>query len=203
MAAEYGERGVSRSTSLNEPVLDRAVHLVGGDVQEAVDTDLTGDVAQDARAERVGGDERVGIDDRAIDVRLGGEVDDRVVARHVLHDGVVVADVALDEATPAVVEHIADVVEVAGVGELVEHGDLVVAVGQQPTHVVRADEACGARDEQLHGATAEKAGAVRSLVDRYRVSEESNGNGQRSATSGSSGLKASPGIVGDHSWSKQ
>ena len=47
--------------------------------------------------------EVVGVDDRAVDVALGGEVHDGVVAGHGLGDGVAVADVALDERVAGVV----------------------------------------------------------------------------------------------------
>jgi hypothetical protein len=48
--------------------------------------------------EDVGDDEVRRPGDRAVDVRLGGEVDDGVEARHEVVDQVDVADVALDEA---------------------------------------------------------------------------------------------------------
>ena len=80
--AEYGERGSSGSVSFDEPDLDRAVHLVGADVQDPLDLEPAGRVHHDVGAEAVGVDEVVGADDRAVDVALGGEVDDGVVAGH-------------------------------------------------------------------------------------------------------------------------
>ena len=62
-------------------------------------------------------------EDRAVDVRLGREVDDRVAAARGLRDGVGVGDVALVELGVDALE----VRRVAGVGELVEHDDLVAA----------------------------------------------------------------------------
>jgi len=76
--------------------------------------------------------EGVRVDDGAVDVALGGEVDDDLVAGEVRFDGFLVADVALDEGAALVVEDVAQVLEVSGVGELVVDGDLVVAVGEQP-----------------------------------------------------------------------
>ena len=52
---------------------------------------------QDLRAGDVRLDEVGRPEDRAVDVRLGGEVDDRVAARGRLGDGLGVADVADDE----------------------------------------------------------------------------------------------------------
>ncbi len=72
---------------------------------------------QDVRPEHVGLDEVGRAEDRAVDVRLGGEVDDGVAALAGLRDDVGVADVALDESDVAAVE----VRRVAGVRELVQH----------------------------------------------------------------------------------
>jgi len=60
-----------------------------------------------------------------------------------------VADVAVHELVPA--RHRLEVGEVAGVGELVEHGH-GVARGDPGARVVRADESGPAGDEDLHGA---------------------------------------------------
>ena len=95
--AEYGERGPSGSVSVKRALLDRAVHLVGGDVHEALDADLAGDVAQHVGAVAVGAHELVGAHDRAVDVALGGEVHDGVVAVHGRRHRVAIADVAVDE----------------------------------------------------------------------------------------------------------
>ena len=76
--------------------------------------------------------ERVGVDDRAVDVALGGEVDDAVVAGHGLGHRVPVADVALHEAEAGVVLEVLEVVGVAGVGQGVEDRDLVVACWPAP-----------------------------------------------------------------------
>ena len=131
-------------------MLDGAVDLVGGDVQEAVDADLAGDVAQHVGAVAVGAHEGVGRHDRAVDVALGGEVHDRVVAGHGCGDGLAVADVALHEAVARVVVHVAQGGEVAGVGEHVEDRDLVVGGGEHVADVVRADEPGTTGDEQPH-----------------------------------------------------
>ena len=75
-----------------------AVHLVGADVKKARDLSSRTASRRREHAEDVGAEELVGLHERAIDVRLGGEVDHRVhAARHVAHE-LGVADVALDEA---------------------------------------------------------------------------------------------------------
>ena len=106
-------------------------------------------------AQHVGLDEVGGADDRPVDVRLGGEVDQDVVAGQ---RGVEVgrrADVAAHEAVPGAVGDRRQVGQVAGVGQLVEHRDLGagerrVGVRQQLADVVRADEAGSAGDEHTH-----------------------------------------------------
>ena len=60
------------------------------------------------------------IEDRAVDVRLGREVHDRVELASAVGHGVRVADVALDD-EPIV--RIGEIRAVAGVGEQVEHDD--------------------------------------------------------------------------------
>ena len=98
-------------------------------------------------------DEGRRFEEGAVDVALGGEVDDGVDAGDELGDEVGVADVALDEAV-ALGERravdVAQVVEVAGVGQLVEVDDLVVVVRRQEmADEVAADEAGAARDQDL------------------------------------------------------
>ena len=85
-------------------------------------------------------------EDRAVDVRLGGEVDDRARSPAPRpRDGRRVGDVALDGTRARRPRGS----RVAGVGELVEHDDLVAGGGEPPGEV-RADEAGAAGDEHAH-----------------------------------------------------
>ena len=123
---------------------DVAVDLVGRHVHEP-QLGVTHVVEQHLRPEHVGEDELRRPEDRPVDVRLGGEVDDRVAVLRRAGDGVRVGDVAM-------VELVLDAFEVgavAGVGELVEHHDVLAALGQAPGEV-RADEARAAGDEDAH-----------------------------------------------------
>ena len=85
---------------------------------------------------------------------LGGEVHDCVdaagsVDRRV--DGFAVADVGVHEAVARVLGDGHQVVEVAGVRELVEADDLPVGVClEHPAHEGAADEASTTADEQPH-----------------------------------------------------
>ncbi len=95
----------------------------------------------------MGAGEGVLVVDRAVDVGLGGEVDDRVAALHRLAHDLGVLDRADDE-----LGALRQVLAAAGVGELVEHAYLVLGAGE--AHVGGADEAGGAGDEQLHAAAS-------------------------------------------------
>ena len=105
-------------------------------------------------AEDVGAQERLGVVDRAVDVGLGGEVHDRVDATGAVdrraHGGRV-ADAALHEAVARVLGDRQQVLEVAGVGELVVADDLPVGVlGEHAPDEGGADEPGAAAYEKPH-----------------------------------------------------
>ena len=78
-------------------------------------------------------DERVGLGDRAVDVRLGGEVDDRLGAAAVdrAGDRRRVLDRAAHEAKRGSLGEVLEVLLAPGVGELVEHRHLVAVLAQR------------------------------------------------------------------------
>ena len=144
--AAYGLDGRSGSSSVDvAPRRDVAVHLVGRDLDEPRAARLR-PLEQDVRAEHVRANERRALEDRAVDVRLGGEVHDRLGALPRRGDGVGIRDVPLDELVLDALE----VGRVPGVGELVEDDDLVPR-GDEPPHEVAADEAAPTGDENAHG----------------------------------------------------
>ena len=104
----------------------------------------------------MGGDERVGLGDRAVDVRLRREVDDRVAALHRVGDRVGVLDAGVHEGVARAVADVGEVLLAAGVGELVEHDDLVAVLRDALADEVRADEPGSAADEQLHRRTSDR-----------------------------------------------
>ena len=147
---------------------ERAVHLVGGDVQEAerilpIERQRAPvcerGFEQRQRADDVRLHELGRTVDRTVDVRLGREVHDRVrlmLAKEPL-DERAVADVAVREDVVAVVAHGSQRVKIAGVRQLVEIDDALAAPGERIEHEVRADEAGAAGDEKsLHVIHAEK-----------------------------------------------
>ena len=91
-------------------------------------------------------------------MRLGREVDDRVGVRDRLGDLVGVLDAADDQPDVEPVEVLAP----AGVGELVEHRDLVAVLGEALAHEVGADEAGSSADQQSHAVTSRRARWARS-----------------------------------------
>lgn len=127
-----------------------AVDLVGGDVVIADAVSADG-LQQAEGALDVGAEERLGVGDGVVVVALGGVVDDRVVAgdQPVQQPGV--ADVADDE-LHAVGGEPRDVLGVAGVGQLVQDGDVDARVVlHHVVHEVASDEAAAARDDDALG----------------------------------------------------
>jgi hypothetical protein len=125
---------------------DRAVDLVRRDLEVAGDAALADGVEQHAGADHVGAGEGVLVGDRAVHVRLGGEVDDRVDALGQLQHEVAILDRAHDQ-----LDVVGQVLAPAGVGQLVEHNHVVLVLDE--VDIGRADEAGGAGDEQPHTRT--------------------------------------------------
>lgn len=125
-----------------------AVDLVGGDVVVA-DAVLADGLQQAEGALDVGAQERLRVRDGVVVVGLGGVVHDRVVAGDDPVQQLRVADVAYDE-LHAVRRQPGDVLGVAGVGQLVQDGDVDVRmVVHDIVHEVAADEAAAARDDDV------------------------------------------------------
>ena len=124
--------------------LEIAVDLVGGDLDEPGPrpADL---LEEHLRPEELGAPEVGGAEDRAVDVRLGGQVDDRLAALGRAGDGLGVGDVP----DPEVAVDPLEVLPTARVGELVEHDDLVAAPDEALDEVA-ADEPAAAGDEDPH-----------------------------------------------------
>ena len=127
-----------------------AVDLVGGDVVVA-DAVLADGLQEAEGALDVGAQEGLGVGDGVVVVGLGGVVHDGVVARDDAVQELRVADVAHDE-LHAVGGQARDVLGVAGVGQLVQDGDVHLGVVvDHVVHEVAADEAAAARDDDILG----------------------------------------------------
>ncbi len=125
-----------------------AVDLVGGDVVVA-DAVFADGLQKAEGALHVGAQERLRVGDGVVVVALGGVVDDRVVARDDPVEQLRVADVAHDE-LHAVRRQARDVLGVAGVGQLVQDGDVHLGVVvHDVVHEVAADEAAAAGDDDI------------------------------------------------------
>ena len=126
-----------------------AVHLVGAHEQEGLVAMLARRLAQHRSTAHVGFDEGERVHERAVDVRLGGEVDYRVSLGRERVDELRVADVALHEPIAGLAFELDEVGQIARVGQLVQHGDLDVrARGADQPNEVRADETCCPGDQQ-------------------------------------------------------
>ena len=123
-----------------------AVDLVGGDVVVA-DAVFPHGLQQAEGALDVGAQEGLRVGDGVVVVALGGVVHDGVVARDDAVQQIGVADVAHDE-LDAVGGEPGDVLGVAGVGQLVQDGDVHLGmIVHDVMHEVAADEAAAARDD--------------------------------------------------------
>lgn len=148
--AVRGARMVRRLLGELGGVVERqvAVDLVGGDVVVA-DAVLADGLQQAEGALHVGAQEGLRVGDGVVVVALGGVVHDPVVARHDLIEQRGVADVAHDE-LHAVRRQTGDVLGVAGVGQLVQDGDMYArVVVHHVVHEIAADEAAAARDDDV------------------------------------------------------
>lgn len=125
-----------------------AVDLVGGDVVVA-DAVLPHCLQQAEGALDVGAQEGLGVGDGVVVVGLCGIVHDGVVARHQLIEQLGVADVAHDE-LHAIGGQPGDVLGVAGVGQLVQHGHVDArVVVHHVVHEVATDEAAASSDDNV------------------------------------------------------
>ena len=145
-------RAVGRLLGEAGRVVERqvAVDLVGGDVVVAHVMPAAG-LDEGVGALDVGAQERARVRDGVVVVGLGGVVDHGVGPRHEAVDERGVADVADDE-LDAVRWEPGDVLGVAGVGQLVEHGHVDARVlAHDVVDEVGADEAAAAGDDDALG----------------------------------------------------
>ena len=158
--AVWALRIVGRFFSEEAAIVQRAIDLVRAHVVEALPFEsaippFTGCVQQSHRAQHIGLNERQRIADAAIHVTFCGEMDDAIglVLREDLHQPFRIADVALHEGVVRCVLHVAQVLQVPGVGERIQIDDPVVRVFVHETpHHMAADETGTDRDQ--YGALA-------------------------------------------------
>jgi hypothetical protein len=144
---------------------ERAVDLVGRDVQESESPARAGVELRDVVArgvEQLEGAADVGLDeggrpvDRAVDVGLGGEVEDRrgPVLVDDLVDRGAVGDVGLHEMEARVLGDVGQALEVPGVGQLVDDDDARPGARERQPDEIRPDEARSAGDDPgIHAQT--------------------------------------------------
>ncbi len=116
-------------------------------MHEARHARLAARLQQVVRAIDVGAHEGRRVFDAAIDVALGGKVNHRIAAAHLLEHAAI-ADVHLHELAAAFAQLRLKVLQIAGIGELVEDDQLPVRMlGDRLMNEVGADESRAARDQ--------------------------------------------------------
>src|ERR1700733_12494572 len=128
------------------------------------------------RADHIGAYEVVRTQDRAIHMRLGRKVHERVDAMPLEQpaDGILVADIPAHELEARVPFEAGETFDVARVGKRVQHDDLALGRAAQPiAHEVRADESRSPGDEDVmrlvtHPTSFSGCGANAAPVRRQR-----------------------------------
>lgn len=114
-------------------ILNLSVNLIGGDVDELLDSDLLGGLEENVGSVNVGVGESVGVSEGQVNVRLGSKVEDGVdvVTLQAVHNLSWVGDITVVEGEVPLVVQGAGVVEGSTVVELIEGDDVVgVWVGE-------------------------------------------------------------------------
>lgn len=139
--------GWSQNAGLEEIILlilNLSVNLIGGDVDETLDSDLLGGLEENVGSVNVGVGESVRVAKGQVNVGLGSEVEDgvNVVTLQAVHDLGWVGDITMVEGEVSLIVQGARVVEGSAVVKLIEGDDVVgVWVGEsqmtdQPTSAV-------------------------------------------------------------------
>ena len=165
LGGRIGRAGGQRVGLAEGTIRDRAVHLVGGHVQQPVDADIQGHLADGRGTDAVGGHEPGGIGDGTVHVALGCEVDHRVVARHGISQGGAVADIGMHEAVAGAPLQTGQVGGVARIREGVVDGDLVTAADGTMDEV-GAYEAGTTCHQQAHVSAPRTPGGCRQRAQR-------------------------------------
>src|SRR6185437_16840412 len=97
-----------------------AINFVGANLDEARDTLLASSFKQDKGSLDIRANERAGIKNRAINMGFGSEMDHPITGAHSLSNNCRVADVAVNKSVALVGAHLAEIIQVARVGELIK-----------------------------------------------------------------------------------
>ena len=132
-----------------------------------------GSLQQFERAHDVRADESTGVADRAIDVGLGGKVDDRlafVASQQIAEEGPV-RDVPLHKDVLRRIAPLGQRVEAGGVGQQVQIDDSSPTLLQDPAYKIAADEAgaSGNQDRVHRGPVVTSVESGRSLPGLART----------------------------------
>ena len=108
-------------------------------------------VNQNLGAQNISQDEGGRIDNRPVDVRLGGKVYYSVAIGNQLIDQLAIANIALDEFVVRTGLDLFEIFQVTGISQRIKIDNLVIRMVFQPiTDEIRTDESGAAGNEQLH-----------------------------------------------------
>ena len=134
-------------------LVNRAVDLIGRDVQHSLDSMPFGSIEQGEHAIHISLNKGAGFQNRAVIVAFGGEIDDIVnLLRfdNAVDDGFILNFAGIKRKARRrfrVALHIRNRGEISGVGEGVEcHHAIIGAIFKNVAAIVRADKARAARD---------------------------------------------------------
>ena len=154
VGARRVERGLLGKEKVRSVERQIAVDFVGRNLMVARDAVLAAGVEQDARADDVCLEKNFRVLDGAVDVALGGKVDDdvRVLGLEEVIDGLAVGDVGADECEVFVLLRSFERLEVAGIGELVKADQTVFRVVLEfVVNEVATDKTGAAGNDDGHG----------------------------------------------------
>ncbi len=129
-----------------------SVHLVRRDLMVPLDPVLPRGLQQNVGAEHIGHDKASRLHQRAIHMRVSGEVDDGVnvmLSHHLVHL-FCVANIPLLEGIAWIICHVSQVIQIPGIGQLIVYHDPIVGIlPQNMMHEVAANEPSSASDKQV------------------------------------------------------
>ena len=148
---------------------ERAVDFIGRDLNIARGSGLSGRVQQALGSQDIRPQERHGVVDRAVDMALGREIDDGVVAspRQPVSEPWTVGDIAMDEMISRIGGEFGEVVGITSVCQAVQIGDRDVRViFKQESDEVGADEAAAPGHEYPSDRELRVHPRLRSVLSR-------------------------------------
>ena len=151
------DRGFFRELDLRVLQWERAVYLIRADVDEAdgspcVLAGMTPRIQHCLRPRDIGGDERLGVQNGAVDMAFRRHMNNSIAFARQLTDQFTIPDVPANKAIALVAFEVRKVLGVAGVGQGVQIDEgMLRMLAQHVAHEVGPDEAAAAGEKDFHG----------------------------------------------------